>query len=77
MQKTLKERLKNHLQYAWWQYLALALAAVTLMAAAGILAWRRGAALDGIWLIPAAGAGLMLLLAPVMGYFSEEESKYD
>ena len=56
---------------------ALALAAVTLMAAAGILAWRRGAALDGIWLIPAAGAGLMLLLAPVMGYFSEEESKYD
>ena len=27
MQKTLKERLKNHLQYAWWQYLALALAA--------------------------------------------------
>ena len=56
---------------------ALVLAAVTLMAAAGILAWRRGAALDGIWLIPAAGAGLMLLLAPVMGYFSEEESKYD
>ena len=56
---------------------ALALAAAALMAAAGIIAWRRGAALDGIWLIPAAGAGLMLLLAPVMGYFSEEESKYD
>lgn len=54
-----------------------ALAAVALLAAAGIIAWHRGAALEGIWMIPAAGAGLMLLLAPVMGYFSEEESKYD
>ncbi|MGN0742992.1 MAG: hypothetical protein ACI4L8_10090 [Candidatus Fimadaptatus sp.] len=56
---------------------ALALAAAALLAAAGIIAWHRGAALEGIWMIPAAGVGLMLLLAPVMGYFSEEESKYD
>lgn len=28
MQRTFKERMKNHFSYAWWQYLTLALAAV-------------------------------------------------
>lgn len=54
---------------------ALAVGLAVLMGAAALIAWRAGAQVDWLWAVPAAGAALMLLMGPVLGYFGEEEQE--